>query len=84
MINLQTVASDVAAAITEKLNGAQGVTTSGQSSELKAIITAALRKMQVVPRDEFDAQTAVLLRTRQKLEALEKQVAELENKLDQS
>lgn len=37
-----------------------------------------LRKMNLVTREEFEVQTAVLLRTREKLEALEKVVAELE------
>jgi len=33
-----------------------------------------------VTREEFEIQTAVLLRTREKLEALEKVVKQLENK----
>ena len=40
-----------------------------------------LRKMNLVGRDEFDIQNAVLLRTREKLEALEKTVAALEEQL---
>ena len=43
-------------------------------------LESGLRKMNVVTREEFDIQTAVLLRTREKLEALEKVVAELETK----
>jgi BMFP domain-containing protein YqiC len=43
-------------------------------------LESGLRKMNVVTREEFDIQTAVLLRTREKLEALEKIVAELETK----
>jgi BMFP domain-containing protein YqiC len=34
--------------------------------------------MNFVTREEFDAQSAVLLRTREKLEALQEQVAALE------
>lgn len=53
-----------------------------QSEELKhniqQVLARQLNKLDVVSRDEFDAQQAVLLRTREKLEALEKQVAELE------
>lgn len=74
MLNIQSIANDVASAIAGKFNS----TSNGQSDELQAIIASVLRKMQMVSRDEFDAQTAVLLRTRQKLEQLEKQVAELE------
>jgi len=42
-------------------------------------LESGLRKMNLVTREEFEVQTAVLLRTREKLEALEKVVAELEN-----
>ena len=41
-----------------------------------------LRKLALVNRDEFDVQQAVLARTREKLEALEKTVANLEQKLN--
>jgi hypothetical protein len=34
--------------------------------------------MNLVTREEFDIQSAVLLRTREKLEALEQRLAELE------
>ena len=40
----------------------------------------ALSKLDVVSRDEFDTQQAVLMRTRERLEALEKRVSELEAK----
>lgn len=41
-------------------------------------LQSALGKLDLVTREEFDAQAAVLLRTRQKLEALEAQLAQLE------
>lgn len=78
MLNIQSVASDIAAAIAGKLNSVNEDSSGAESNELQALIASALRKMQMVSRDEFDAQTAVLLRTRQKLEQLEKLVAELE------
>ncbi|MCK5903498.1 MAG: accessory factor UbiK family protein [Cocleimonas sp.] len=40
-------------------------------------LESGLRKMNLVTREEFDIQTAVLLRTREKLEALEVQVEQL-------
>jgi len=46
----------------------------------KKMIEASLRKMDLVSREDFDIQTAVLQRTRAKLEALEARVAELEAK----
>lgn len=45
---------------------------------VQQVLARQLNKLDVVSRDDFDAQQAVLLRTREKLEALEKQVAELE------
>ena len=45
---------------------------------LNAAVSAALARMDLVTREEFDVQAAVLARTRAKLEALEAQVAELE------
>jgi len=44
----------------------------------KSVLQAGLGKLDLVTREEFDVQRAVLLRTREKLEALERQVAELE------
>lgn len=45
---------------------------------IRAAVEASLRELKLVTREEFDVQTKVLARTRQKLEALEKQLAELE------
>lgn len=45
---------------------------------LKAGVTAMLGKLDMVSREEFDVQTAVLARTREKLAALEARLAELE------
>ncbi len=44
----------------------------------KALLQSGLGKLDVVSREEFDAQVRVLQRTREKLEALEKTVAEIE------
>ncbi len=51
------------------------------TQELKISLQTALSKLNLVTREEFDAQTAVLLRTRQKLEALEQRCAEIEQQL---
>ncbi len=45
---------------------------------LRAGLEAGLSHLDLVTREEFDVQVAVLARTREKLEALERQVAEME------
>ena len=47
---------------------------------VKALLQGALAKLDVVPRAEFDVQAKVLARTREKLDELERKVAELEAK----
>ena len=51
---------------------------------LRAAIASALARMDLVTREEFDVQAAVLARAREKLDALEKQVASLEKQLIKS
>ena len=48
---------------------------------VKAMLQSGLARLDVVPRSEFDTQAQVLLKTREKLEALETRVAELEARL---
>ena len=45
--------------------------------KFKEILQATFSKMDLVTREEFDVQTKVLARTRDKLEHLQKQVDEL-------
>ncbi|MEN4902903.1 accessory factor UbiK family protein [Luteimonas sp. TWI1437] len=44
----------------------------------KAVLQSGLAKLDLVTREEFEVQRAVLLRTREKLETLEAQVRQLE------
>jgi BMFP domain-containing protein YqiC len=48
---------------------------------LRAFLSSALANLNLVTREEFDIQAAVLARTRAKLEQLEAQVAALEEQL---
>lgn len=48
---------------------------------VRAAMQTAFAKMDLVTREEFDVQQAVLARTRARLEVLEQQVAELEARL---
>jgi BMFP domain-containing protein YqiC len=47
----------------------------------KGLLQSALSRLDVVSREEFDAQAAVLQRTRERLELLEKKLAELDKAL---
>ena len=49
--------------------------------KVRQVIQAQLGKLDVVSREEFDVQTQVLLRTRQKLSALEQKLDELEGRM---
>lgn len=48
---------------------------------LRAGVEAGLAKLDLVTREEFDVQAAVLARTREKLNAMEARVAELERQM---
>ena len=59
-----------------------GVKDAGAELEqnIKATLQAGLAKLDLVTREEFEVQRAVLLRTREKLDALERTIAVLEAK----
>lgn len=71
--------ADLSDTLSNNINNTNGLP--GQS-QLKQALQSALGKLDIVSRDEFDAQSAVLLRTREKLEALEAKVAALEEVLE--
>jgi hypothetical protein len=47
---------------------------------IRAALTSTFAKLDLVTREEFEVQTEVLKRTREKLAALEQRVSELESK----
>lgn len=47
---------------------------------VKALLQSGLQRLNLVPRADFEIQTALLARTREKLEALEARVAEMESR----
>jgi BMFP domain-containing protein YqiC len=47
---------------------------------VKAMLASSLARLDVVPRAEFEIPAQVLLKTREKLEALERRLAELEER----
>lgn len=61
-----------------------GVKNFGEEVEckMKHVLQTQLEKLNLVSREDFDVQTHVLLRTREKLTAVEARLAELEKRLD--
>ncbi|MFT4939905.1 MAG: BMFP domain-containing protein YqiC [Paraglaciecola sp.] len=55
----------------------------GAESKVKQVLQAQLSRMDFVSREEFDVQSQVLIRTREKLEALEARIAMLEKPTSQ-
>ncbi|MGJ0128299.1 ubiquinone biosynthesis accessory factor UbiK [Pantoea sp. RHCKP32] len=60
----------------------KGVREFGDDVEkkIRQVLQAQLTRMDLVNREEFDVQTQVLLRTREKLAALEQRLAQLESR----
>lgn len=52
--------------------------------KFKQVLQAQLSKLDVVTREEFDVQSQVLLRTREKLNELEKRLNELSENKEQN
>lgn len=79
MVNAQQLESFVEA-ITQVLPPGLGKIPENMQQNLKQTLSVQFEKLDLVSRQEFDIQKAVLAKTRLKLEALEKQVAELETR----
>jgi BMFP domain-containing protein YqiC len=50
---------------------------------VQALVKNVIAELNLVTREEFDVQTQVLLRTREKIDYLEEKIAELEKKLSE-
>ncbi len=68
----------------DRILNQQGNTMGHLNKNLKSIAQSTLRGLDIVSREEFDAQTAVLQRTRQRLEELEKLIAKLEDRASET
>lgn len=53
----------------------------GLKNQIQNVLKNELRRLDLVTREEFEAQRTVLLRTRDKLEQMERLVRALENQL---
>ena len=77
MIDKNALINNIAAKASELFNGDKSQTREDIEKNIKALVSSALAKLDLVTRDEFDAQVAVLQHTRERLEALEKEIAAL-------
>ena len=66
------------ASLMDALPAELGSLKADAEANFRAALHGGLRKMDLVTREEFDVQRAVLERTRQKLEALESRIKEIE------
>jgi hypothetical protein len=73
-INLDELARQLAQAVPKNLR----VLGEDLERNFKALLQSGLQRMDLVTREEFDLQTAVLERTREKLERIDARLAELE------
>ncbi len=71
------VLDDLASRLAVSLPGGMQLLGDDLKKNLRANLEAGLAKLDLVTREEFDVQTAVLARTREKLTRLERQVEEL-------
>ena len=69
---------DLAKKITGLLPGNVRQIQQDLEANIKALLQSSLSKMNLVTREEFDVQSALLARTREKLDQLEKQLSELD------
>jgi BMFP domain-containing protein YqiC len=79
MLNTKFI-DDLARQISDSIpSGAKGLQQDLEKN-IHTLLQGAFARLDLVSREEFDAQSQVLLRTREKLEQLEKIVSELEAK----
>lgn len=75
--SIDNIADRIANAIPPGLNNFKD----DMEKNVHALLQSALSKLDLVSREEFEVQKAVLAKTRGRLEELEKRVAELEKQI---
>ena len=72
---------DIASRLTAVLPPSFSAVKEDMDKNFHAVLQTALGKLDLVTREEFEVQKAVLAKTRSKLEALEKRVVAMEEKI---
>ncbi len=83
MINAKKI-EDIAKQVTDAIPPSLKNIANDFEEKTKTVLQRKLSQLDVVSREEFDVQTQVLLKTREKLSQLEAKIAELEAKLDEN
>lgn len=71
---------ELARRLADSLPGGLKALREDAEQNFRAVLQAGLSRLDLVTREEFDVQAAVLRRTREKLEALEARLAQLEQR----
>jgi len=74
--SIENIARKLAEAVPEGLRSVR----EDLENNFRSVLRASLAKLDLVTREEFEVQEAVLAKTREKLEALEARLGEIENK----
>lgn len=77
MIDLKLI-DDLSRKLAESLPPGLSRLKEETGEQFRLVLTRAFERMNLVTREEFDAQSAVLARTREKLTRLQRQIEELE------
>ena len=77
MINIRTL-DELAARLTALVPPGMDAAREDLAQTFKAALQSGLSRLDLVTREEFEVQKLVLARTRERVEALERQVAALE------
>lgn len=72
--SIENIARKLAEAVPEGLRSVR----EDLESNFRSVLRASLARLDLVTREEFEVQEAVLAKTRQKLEALEARLEEIE------
>jgi BMFP domain-containing protein YqiC len=70
---------EIAQQISDALPSGVKSMAEGAEAKVKQVLQSQISRLDFVSREEFDIQSQVLIRTREKLEALETRIADLEN-----
>ena len=76
-MNAEELYKQVSQQLSSTLAGAQAINDEIHG-HLRSAMLSTFSKLDLVTREEFDTQRAVLMRSREKIDILEKQLAELE------